>query len=182
MSTVDLARLMGVRPAGDATGATTAVRPVGEVFLALAPAVHGYLRAAGVSDSENVLGEVFLRVARALPRFTGSDADLRRWVFTIAHNCVVDDRRRATRERASLAFLHRRDRRAAAPAPAEPLDPGLLAALQDLTAEQREVVTLRFVADLSLDEVARMTGRDVGAVKSLQHRALRTLSAALSDW
>lgn len=38
-----------------------------------------------------VLGEVFLRVARGLGRFRGSEADLRRWVFTIAHNCLMDE-------------------------------------------------------------------------------------------
>ena len=182
MTAVDLARLMRVRSAADVSDTAMPARSVADVFVALGAPVHGYLRAAGVADTENLLGDVFLRVARALPRFSGDDRDLRRWVFTIAHNCVIDDRGRATRERASFAFLHRRDRHNAAPAPAEPFDPALLAALADLTPDQREVVTLRFVADLSLDEVAHMTGRDVGAVKSLQHRALRTLSVALSEW
>ena len=64
--------------------------------------------------------------------------------------------------------------------PNEPFDPGLHNALLQLTPDQREVVTLRFVADLAIEEVARITGRPVGAVKSLQHRALRTLASALS--
>jgi RNA polymerase sigma-70 factor (ECF subfamily) len=67
-----------------------------------------------------------------------------------------------------------------APAPNEPLDAGLHDALLQLTPEQREVVTLRFVADLAIEEVARITGRPAGAVKSLQHRALRVLASALT--
>ena len=52
--------------------------------------------------------------------------------------------------------------------------------MTQLTPDQREVVTLRFVADLAIEEVARITGRPVGAVKSLQHRALRALASAMS--
>ena len=51
---------------------------------------------------------------------------------------------------------------------------------QGLTPDQREVVVLRFVADLSLETVAAMTNRAEGAVKSLQHRALRNLAASLA--
>ncbi len=49
-----------------------------------------------------------------------------------------------------------------------------------LTPDQREVVTLRFVADLAIEEVARITGRPIGAVKALQHRALRALASTLT--
>ncbi|MGE3075853.1 MAG: RNA polymerase sigma factor [Dehalococcoidia bacterium] len=55
-----------------------------------------------------------------------------------------------------------------------------LAALGELTPEQREVIHLRFVEDLPIHEVARLTGRSAGAVKSLQHRALRQLRSQLS--
>ena len=63
---------------------------------------------------------------------------------------------------------------------AEPLDPELLDALAQLTPDQREVLALRFVADLSLEDVARLTKRSVGATKALQHRALENLRAAVS--
>jgi len=62
-----------------------------------------------------------------------------------------------------------------------PSDPVLRAALLALTVEQREVVGLRFVADLSLEDVAAVTGRTVGAVKSLQGRALENLRKAVSQ-
>jgi RNA polymerase sigma-70 factor, ECF subfamily len=59
------------------------------------------------------------------------------------------------------------------------IDDELLNALDALTDDQRTVVLLRFVADLPLRDVARITGRRVGAVKALQHRGLDELQRAL---
>lgn len=145
-------------------------------YVAHAAAVRGYLRGQGVPDADDLLSEVFLHVARSLPRFEGSEDDVRRWIFTIARNRVIDDHRRRSR-RPRLAGSEPAER--AAPAPDEPIDPELLAALAQLTTEQREVVVLRFVGDLSLDDVATITGRSVGAVKSMQHRALADLARIL---
>jgi len=150
----------------------------GEVYRLLAPSVLAYLRGQAVPDPEDVLGEVFVQVARSLPRFRGDgDEALRRWVFTIARHRVVDDaRRRARRPRSSDAPM---PQVAAPPEPVE-LDGELLDALRRLTPPQREVVALRFVADLSLNDVARITRRSVGAVKSLQVRGLEELARILS--
>ena len=152
-----------------------------ELYRRLAPAVLGYLRAQRAPEPEDLLGEVFLQVARDLPRFKGDDDALRRWVFTIAHHRLVDDGRRR-RGRPRLAGFEPAD--AADPAtlegPGLP-DPALSAALGALTAEQRQVVGLRFVADLSLEDVAAVTGRSVSAVKALQQRALTNLRRAVSQ-
>lgn len=148
----------------------------GEVYRALAPAVLGYLRANRAPDPEDVLGEVFLQVARDLHRFSGDEAALRRWVFAIAHNRLLDARRRQGR-RPAVAPDAVPDR--PVPPPAEPVDPGLVEALQALTPDQREVLVLRFVADLPLEDVARITRRRVGAVKALQHRGLDNLARIL---
>lgn len=146
------------------------------VYLRYAPAVRGYLRGQGVPDADDVLSEVFLQVARSLPRFEGDDDQLRAWVFTIARNRVVDEHRRRSR-RPVVAQVPVPDR--AAPPAGEPVDADLLAALAQLTADQREVVVLRFVADLPLEEVAAVTRRTEGAVKSMQHRALAQLARIL---
>lgn len=147
-----------------------------QAYRTLAPAVLGYLRAQRAPDPEDLLGDVFVQVARDLPRFRGDDAAMRRWVFSIAHNRLVDARRRQARRPRSA------DRavpdRAGAPLP-DPIDPELVAALSELTAEQREVVVLRFVADLPLADVARITSRRVGAVKAMQRRALEALARSL---
>jgi RNA polymerase sigma-70 factor (ECF subfamily) len=149
----------------------------GEVYRALAPAVLGYLRAQGAPEAEDLLGEVFVQVARDLPRFKGDQDALRRWVFAIAHNRLVDAGRRRARSLPTTRPLVAPDV-PVAPSP-DPRDPELVKALATLTDEQREVVVLRFVADLPLHEVARMTRRTVEAVKALQHRALQALARQL---
>jgi RNA polymerase sigma-70 factor (ECF subfamily) len=139
--------------------------------------VYAYAKAAGADDCEDVLGEVFVAVVRGLPRFRGDDDGLRRWIFTIAHHRVVDERRRLARQRKAIRVALDN----IAPPPEDPFDPMLVAALATLTVDQREVVVLRFIADLSLEDVAAMTKRPVGAVKSLQHRGLRNLANALAS-
>jgi RNA polymerase sigma-70 factor (ECF subfamily) len=148
-----------------------------DVYRQLAPAVLGYLRGQRVPEPDDLLGEVFVQVARSLPRYRGDgDEDLRRWVFTIARNRVIDDSRRRSR-RARLSAL---DPTPEAGRPAEdPFDPDLLRAMRVLTPEQREVVALRFIADLSLEDVARITGRTTGAVKAMQARGLANLARVL---
>jgi RNA polymerase sigma-70 factor, ECF subfamily len=150
---------------------------VARAYRELAPAVLGYLRASRVEDPEDVLGEVFVQVVRDIKRFRGDDAALRRWVFSVAHNRAMDTHRRRTRRPLVVADP---PSESAVIAPVEPFDAELLAALDRFTPDQREVVVLRFVADLSLDDVARLTGRTVGAVKALQHRGLAALELALA--
>ena len=154
--------------------------PAEVLYRELAPAVLGYLRASGDPEPEDRLGEVFLQVARDLHRFAARDdpTAVRRWVFTIARHRTIDAGRRARRQpligRGEVPDL------AAPPMGDDVLDPELITALRALTHDQREVLALRFVADLSLDDVARLTGRTVGAVKAMQHRGLEALRLAVS--
>lgn len=147
--------------------------------------VHGYLRSQGIDDPEGATDDVFLRVFRGLDRFEGTPAGFRSWVFTIAHHLVVDRRRFASRRPAEIAVERLPD--VAAPnGPEASVVAGLglarLRALLDLlTPEQRDVLLLRFVADLSLEEVAEAQGRTVGAIKALQHRALASVRRLLEE-
>ena len=154
-------------------------RNVGAIYRDLAPAVLGYLRSQHVREPEDVLGEVFLQVARDLGRgrFKGDDAALRRWVFSIAHNRAMDAHRKRARDRSDPSAEVADTR--AVDAPGDPVDPELVEALTALSADQREVVLLRFLADLPLETVAKVTGRTTGAVKALQHRALDNLRRLL---
>lgn len=147
----------------------------GEVYRTLGPAVLGYLRGQRVDDPDDLLGEVFYQVARSLPTFEGGADELRRWVFAIARNRVIDARRRRARRPRTVA-LEGHDE---ATGGFEGRDEELIAALGALTPDQREVVALRFIADLSLEDVADLTGRTVGATKSMQHRALEQLARRL---
>lgn len=148
----------------------------GDVYRAYARGVLGYLRGQGVADPEDVLGEVFLNVARSLPHFSGDEEHLRRWVFTLAHHRIIDDRRRRARR---PRVVDGEVPELPAPPGPELADPELVAALGQLTDEQREVIPLRFIADLSIEEVASLTGRSSGAVRSLQHRAMAQLARTM---
>ena len=136
----------------------------------------GYLRGRGARDPEDLTGDVFVKVTEGLGAFRGDRAALRRWVFTIAHNRLLDEFRREGRLRESLS---------ATPAHSAiddemPLDSELLEALATLTEQQREVVVLRFIVDLPIKDVAKIVGKRLGAVKMLQARGLATLAAALA--
>jgi len=150
-----------------------------EIYRSLAPRVVGYLRARGAREPEDLAGEVFVQVTRDRPRFRdrGDPQAVRRWVFTIARNRMIDAGRRDRRRPATTGSDVPERPEATR---VEPIDPELLDALAKLTPDQREVLALRFVADLPLEDVARLTKRSVGATKALQHRALENLRAAVS--
>ena len=68
-----------------------------ELYRWLAPAVAGYFRAQGERDAEDLTSEVFLGVFRNLASFSGSRAEFRTWVFSVAHRRLIDQRRRTSR-------------------------------------------------------------------------------------
>jgi len=157
-----------------------------DIYRTLAPAVLGYLRGAGASDPENLAGDVFVGVMQGLPRFAGDGEALRTWTFTIAHRRLVDDRRRR-RRRPESRFDDLEN--VVLFAPGDDYEPvlGALAAapvrraLGALTADQRMVVLLRVVAELTLAETAAVMGKPVAAVKMLQRRALDALARSLPE-
>lgn len=151
-----------------------------EVYRRLAPAVLGYLRGQRAPEPEDLLGEVFLQIARDAHKFSGDGPeDERRWVFTVARHRAIDARRRAAR-RPAITDVPLEEHAPAAPPPADPVDPQLVEALHRLTEDQREVVLLRFVADLPLSDVAMLMSRSVNATKQLQHRAVAALREQLA--
>jgi RNA polymerase sigma-70 factor (ECF subfamily) len=142
----------------------------------LAPALLGYFRSHRVDQPEDMVGDVFVSVARGIHRFRGDSDDFRRWVFAIAHRRRVDHVRRWRVRRAVVAEV---PHVGSTVDESKGLDIDLIAALAELTASQREVVVLRFVADLPLHDVARVIGRPTGSVKALQARALARLAKRL---
>lgn len=159
----------------------------GEAFTLLyedlARPVSAYVRSQGVPDVEDVTSEVFLAVFTGLERFTGDQAGFRSWVFTIAHHRVTDHWRRAARAVPTVEYDPGDDVRTAPSAEAGALEAvgtaQVVALLGTLTADQREVLALRVLADLTVEQVAGVVGRSEGAVKALQRRALATLRRAL---
>jgi len=155
------------------------------LFAWLGRAVAAYLRGAGTEDPDGSANDVFLRAFTSLDRFDGNEDRFRSWVFTIAHHLVIDERRRSAR----------RPRRTSLDAAGPELGPvtndsaeEALVSLGDdrvrrllagLAPDQRDVVLLRVVSDLSIEDTAAALGKRAGAVKALQHRAMRTLRKQL---
>ena len=155
------------------------------IYSQLSPVVHGYLRAQGADDPEGATNDVFLRAFRRIDSFVGAPPAFRSWLFTIAHHLVVDQRRFASRRPRSVSFdavvgeLSGGDCEDEA---VRRLSLGRLAAqLSLLTVEQRDVLLLRFVCDLSLEEIAAAQGRSVGSVKALQHRAIESVRRRMEE-
>jgi RNA polymerase sigma factor (sigma-70 family) len=143
----------------------------------------GFLVARGADDPDGAANEVLVRVFRRIGGFTGGRVQFRAWVFRIARNALIDEhRRRSSRPTAvptppedlpDVVTDDDRDERLGERARVESM-------LACLTGEQREVLLLRVVAGLSVDETAQAVDRRPGAVRALQHRALARLRASLA--
>jgi RNA polymerase sigma-70 factor (ECF subfamily) len=157
---------------------------VAVLYRDLQPRLAGYLRAREPRAADDIEGEVWLAVAQGLTRFIGGEDGFRAWVFSIAHRRLADYRRTAAR-------------RGTVPVPTEELerasghDPELLAlenvsaaaatafVTATLSADQAEVVLLRVIGGLEVDQVAELLGKRPGTIRVLQHRGLRRLHAEL---
>lgn len=157
------------------------------IYRSLAPAVLGYVRAQGAVEPEDVTGEVFEAVVRRLGDFRGDERAFRSWVFSIAHRRVMDERRRLSRRRDRAEppeiLVGPLAHRGAGDAEAEAMDQlgtgWALRIVASLTEDQRAVLLLRVIADLSVEDVARLLGRTPGAVKALQRRGIAALARHL---
>lgn len=176
----------------DLEGALVAARAGAEwawtlIYDELAGAVIGYLRGLGAAEPEDVAGEVFLQAVRDLGRFEGSWPDFRAWIFTIAHHRFLDERRRTGRRPVAPApdeVIEARLPVAAAETEAEALralsDDRVRAIIAGLVPQQREVLLLRILGGLTIEEVAAAVGKRPGAVKALQRRGIDAIRRALA--
>jgi RNA polymerase sigma-70 factor (ECF subfamily) len=150
----------------------------GALWRWLHPPLVRWLAVVAGDDADDIASEVWLAVTRHLDRFEGDEQGFTGWVFTIARRRVIDGaRRRARRPRAGP--LDDVD-------PADPTTPAALSAAEDLeatlamlrllTPDQREVVALRVIVGMSVDETAHVVGKSEAAVRVLCHRGLRSLA------
>jgi RNA polymerase sigma factor (sigma-70 family) len=133
-----------------------------------------YLRARGAREPDDLVGEVFAQLARGLGRFRGDESALRGWAFLIARNRHPVDALEAADDRALVARGNTEDEALARLGSAR-----LRRLLEALTPDQRDVLLLRIVGDLSLEQVAATLHRRVGAVTQLQRRGLTALRRSL---
>ncbi len=143
----------------------------------IAGPVMGYFRSRGVADPEGAAGDVFFELARAVDQFEGTEEAFRTFVFQVAYErLLVEKHNSRSRPRSVLAdqvldHLQRdmavMDRIASSGIPEE-----LRRAFEVLSPAQRDVLSLRIVAGLSLEQTAQVIGSGMHAVKSLQRRGL----------
>lgn len=120
----------------------------------------------------DVLQEIWLTMLRKLPSLRSPEA-FRVWLYQIAHDRVVDVVRRNTREERlqKTAFEQLTERNGDDPAWALEQAEFVHRALEQLTPEHREVLVLRFLEDMTLEEIAAAVGCNLGTVKSRLHYA-----------
>ena len=156
------------------------------IYEWLAAAVAGYLRTQGAEEPDDLASEVFLRVFSSCAGFSGSEAQFRAWVFTIAHSRLVDARRARNRTPEICALDHEwPDGEVPTAAGADEVAMDRVAVteahrlLDTLTCDQRDVLALRLIGQMSVEEVATALQKPPGAIKALQRRALATLRRRL---
>jgi RNA polymerase sigma-70 factor (ECF subfamily) len=160
----------------------------GEIYDRYVGIVYRYVRYR-VGDeglAEDLTSETFLRALRRIGSFQWQGRDVGAWLVTIARNLLADHFKSA-RYRLEIStqdLLAAGDRPADGPEPQvlDRLDTAaLLDAVKRLGPEQQECIALRFLEGLSVTETAQAMGRNEGAVKALQYRAVRNLARLLPD-
>ena len=138
-------------------------------------------RTGDPATAEEIVGDTFERVVRSRRRFDRSKGSEQSWLYAIALNLVTDHLRRARAERRAYDSVGHRDERGDGQDPlAHVADRDqLFRALDRLEPEVREVLALRFGADLRLKDIAKLTGRPLSTVHERLHRGLRALQAEL---
>lgn len=148
-----------------------------------APGLLGFLayRTGDRALAEDLLADTFERVLRARRRFDPRKGSRKAWIYSIALNLLRDQIRRREAEGRAVE-------RVAEPAPAGPAPLGRIAerdelarALAELSEEEREAIALRFGADLTVPEIAKLTGEKLTTVEGRVYRGLRKLRELLGD-
>lgn len=154
------------------------------LYQAYSQAIYRYIAyRVPVEEAEDLTAEVFVNMVEALPRYQISEAPFESWLYRIANSRVVDYHRRFTRH-PTTELLESTSDFGIMPEEQVQLDQEsaeLRTALSNLSQEQQDILLLRFVNHKSHEEVGRILNKSVSAVKTIQHRALTELAAALGS-
>jgi RNA polymerase sigma-70 factor (ECF subfamily) len=156
-----------------------------EIYDRYAGSIYGYLyRYLGdAAQAEDLTSEVFLRLLRALNTRRAPRERLQGWLYRVAHNLAMDWFRQQAR---TLSVTLNEEMSSGDDLPAATLEKRLAqeqlrAGIRKLTADQQQVILLRFGEGFKVAEVARLMGKSVGAVKILQHRAVKRLRRVMEE-
>jgi RNA polymerase sigma-70 factor (ECF subfamily) len=178
-TTDDLRRLVELAQEGDREALEA-------LYLLHFDRIYSYLHLSvgNRHDAEDLTTQTFLKMLEAIGRFRWQSAPFSAWLFRIAHNLAMDhfrstrrwqpeeqvpepeDATESSAEDAALESIGRRS---------------MLELIENLSHEQKQVLTLKFVFNFSNGEAAAILGKTEGAVKSLQHRALVSLQKQISS-
>jgi RNA polymerase sigma-70 factor (TIGR02952 family) len=159
----------------------------GELYDHYVTMVHRYVhhRVGDRATAEDVTSETFVRALRRIDSLSFQGRDVGAWLVTIARN-IIRDHVKSSRYRLEVATADMRDADRATDGPEDAVlahltNQQLLACVQQLGSEQQECIVLRFLHGLSVSETAAIMGKKDGAIKALQHRAVRRLAGMLPD-
>ena len=157
------------------------VAALAEIYDHYEVKIYGYIyhRVGNQAVAQDLTSQVFLRMLEAIQNERAWQSSFSGWLYRIAHNLIIDHYRRRARSTqvsfddmpALVSGLEGPERAAERALAAE----SLRVAINRLTEDQAQVVTLRFLAGMSIAEVAESTGKTEGAVKALQYRAVMSL-------
>ncbi len=157
-----------------------------ELYLIHFDRIYSYLHVSvgNRHDAEDLTTQTFLRMLESIGRFRWRSAPFSAWLFRIAHNLAMDHFR-ATKRWQPEADVPEPEPDEATSAEAGALQSigrrSMLELIDDLSPEQQQVLTLKFVFNFSNGEAATILGKTEGAIKSLQHRALVSLQKQLGE-
>jgi RNA polymerase sigma-70 factor, ECF subfamily len=155
------------------------------LYRNLYPRFVRYASAVAAESAEDVASDAWLDVARGLGRFRGDEEAFRSWAFTIVRRRLLDLHRSRRRRRTHPVDPHAlADPRAVANVEDEALSTlgtswAIRLITSSLSRDQAEVVLLRVLGDLDVEQVASIMGKRPGTIRVLQHRALRRLAETL---
>jgi len=147
-----------------------------------------YYRVGSRQLAEDLTSETFLRALRSMGTFTWQGRDFGAWLVTIARNLVADHFKSSRfRLEVTIADMVAAEGAAESAESTEGVvlrsltNATLLAAVKRLNPQQQECLVLRFLQGLSVAETAKIMGKNEGAIKTLQYRAVRTLAQLLPE-
>src|SRR3954447_23143482 len=159
----------------------------GELYDHYVTLVHRYAyhRVGDRATAEDVTSETFVRALRRIDSLSFQGRDVGAWLVTIARN-IIRDHVKSSRYRLEVSTADMRDADSVTDGPEDAVvahlaNQELLACVQQLGSEQQECIVLRFIHGLSVSETAQIMGKKDGAIKALQHRAVRRLAGLLPD-
>ncbi|MCH8870097.1 MAG: sigma-70 family RNA polymerase sigma factor [Chloroflexi bacterium] len=159
----------------------------GELYERFFDQIYRYVsfKTGSPSEAEDITGEVFVRMLESIHKFKWQGHPFSSWLFRIAHNLVVDHfRRKGKRNVVSLDNATINVEAVAVDVDShidtEMSMDEVRKAMVGLTVLQKEVISLRFAAGLSVAETAEAVGKKENAVKALQHAGLKKLRRFLN--